>query len=72
MDQLRATDSVVDWIDHKGLPFKTMNVIVSMSDSPGSLRIPPPYLGGHTQETLTDLGKSNVEIEALRAAGAIG
>jgi crotonobetainyl-CoA:carnitine CoA-transferase CaiB-like acyl-CoA transferase len=72
MEQLSAEGSVVDWEDHAGQPFKTMNVILHMSDSPGSLRVPPPKLSAHTDEVLQGLGKSQAEIEELRSSGVCG
>jgi len=63
---------VVDWFDENDEPFKTMNVILKMKDSPGSLRVPPPRLGGHTDEVLRLLGKSASQIEQLRSSGACG
>lgn len=47
-----------------GLPQK-------LSDSPGAVRLPPPRLGEHTDEILTELGYSNSEIASLRTSGAI-
>ena len=38
----------------------------------GSIRLPPPLLGQHTQEILSDhLGYSEKEIDALRQEGVI-
>ena len=72
MEQLKAIGSVAQWEHPKHGPFRTMNVPIHMSETPGSLRIPPPGLAEHTQEVLRQLGKSDEEIEALRAAGACG
>ncbi len=72
MEQLKAIGSVAEWEHPKHGPFRTMNVPIHMSDTPGSLRIPPPGLAEHTLEVLRQLGKSDEEIEALRAAGACG
>jgi succinate--hydroxymethylglutarate CoA-transferase len=48
-----------------GFPYK-------LSESPPSMRIPPPLLGEHTQEILVDLlGYEETEIPALRKNGAI-
>jgi crotonobetainyl-CoA:carnitine CoA-transferase CaiB-like acyl-CoA transferase len=72
MEQLASQESVVDWTDENDQPFKTMNVILNMSESPGSLRIPPPRLGAHTAEVLRLLGKTASQIEELRNAGVCG
>ena len=72
MDQLKAIGSVVDWRHAKQGPFRTMNVIFQMSETPGSLRIPPPGLAEHTDEVLRSLGKSDAEIARLKQAGACG
>jgi crotonobetainyl-CoA:carnitine CoA-transferase CaiB-like acyl-CoA transferase len=43
-----------------------------LSATPVDYRIPPPLLGQHTQEVFrTLLGKSDAEIERLRAAGIV-
>jgi crotonobetainyl-CoA:carnitine CoA-transferase CaiB-like acyl-CoA transferase len=69
MEQLQAQGSVADWRDSEDKPFKTMDIILKMDASPGSLRIPPPPLSAHTEEVLLELGKTPVEIEALRSSG---
>jgi crotonobetainyl-CoA:carnitine CoA-transferase CaiB-like acyl-CoA transferase len=46
---------------------------VRMSDTPGSIRMPAPLLGEHTDEVLRErLGLSDTEIDMLRRSGAIG
>ncbi len=47
-----------------GIPFK-------FATTPGSIRRPPPLLGQHTDEVLTELGYSASEIERLRASGSV-
>jgi formyl-CoA transferase/CoA:oxalate CoA-transferase len=56
-----------------GLPAPTpiMATPVVLSETPGKITAPPPVLGQHTDEILTELGLSKAEIEDLRAAGAI-
>jgi crotonobetainyl-CoA:carnitine CoA-transferase CaiB-like acyl-CoA transferase len=44
-----------------------------MSGTPGSVRMPAPLLGQHTDAVLRNrLGLSDAEIGGLRRAGAIG
>jgi crotonobetainyl-CoA:carnitine CoA-transferase CaiB-like acyl-CoA transferase len=46
---------------------------VRMSETPGSVRMPAPLLGEHTDEVLRErLGLSESEIAILRRSGAIG
>ena len=42
-----------------------------MDASPWSIRRPAPMLGQHTEEILTELGMSEVEMEALRSEGVV-
>jgi glutaryl-CoA transferase len=72
MEQLHAIGSVAEWQHPTQGKFRTMNVPVHMSATPGSLRIPPPGLAEHTDDVLRALGKSDEEIAALRASGACG
>jgi len=72
MEQLKAIGSVVQWDHPKHGSFRTMNVPIHMSDTPGSLRVPPPGLAEHTEEVLRQMGKSDEEITHLRAEGACG
>ena len=44
---------------------------IVLSDTPGTVRTPPPQLGQHTDEILMGLGLSKAEIDDLRTSGAI-
>jgi len=70
-EQVRSQEMVVNWRDEQDQPFETTNVIVQMSETPGSLRIPPPSLGGQTNEILRELGKTAEEIDVLRKSGVL-
>ncbi|MGH8916399.1 MAG: CoA transferase, partial [Acidimicrobiia bacterium] len=69
---LRATGTVVE-VDHptRGR-YLTVGNPIQLSDSPADVRR-SPLLGEHTDEILRDLlGLSVEEVEAFRAAGALG
>jgi crotonobetainyl-CoA:carnitine CoA-transferase CaiB-like acyl-CoA transferase len=70
MEQLKAIGSVAEWEHPTQGKFRTMNVPIHLSETPGSLRIPPPRLAEHTDEVLRQLGKSEADIAALKKAGA--
>ena len=50
---------------------KVTGLPVKLQETPGSIRLPPPTLGQHTQEILTQLGYSTAEIDHLKARGVI-
>jgi crotonobetainyl-CoA:carnitine CoA-transferase CaiB-like acyl-CoA transferase len=47
------------------------NLTAKFSKAPGNVETPPPKLGQHTVEVLTDVGYSEQEIEELRTAHVI-
>jgi crotonobetainyl-CoA:carnitine CoA-transferase CaiB-like acyl-CoA transferase len=48
-----------------------MPIPTRFSATPGSVRSEAPLPGAHNLEVLFDVGYSNLEIEALRASGAL-
>lgn len=72
MEQLKAIGSVADWEHPTYGPFRTMNIPIHLSETPGALRIPPPRLGEHTDEALRVMGKTDAEIARLRGDGVCG
>jgi CoA:oxalate CoA-transferase len=49
---------------------RVTGVPVKLSDTPGSVRTPPPTLGQHTREILKkDVGMSDAEIDGLSSSG---
>lgn len=46
-------------------------VPVKFSETPGSVRRPPPLLGRHTRAVLQELGYTDEEVEGLRRDGAV-
>lgn len=72
MDQIKAIGSVAEWQHPTQGKFRTMNIPIHMSETPGALRIPPARLAEHTEEVLRELGKSADEIAKLKEEGACG
>lgn len=70
--QVHARDMVKE-IELEGLGMMSMaGLPIKLSDSPGSVRLPPPRLGQHTAEILKAMGYTEEKIQTLAAQGAIG
>lgn len=63
--QVLHNQMVVDVAHHTG-PLRVTGVPVHLSDTPGSVRLPPPGLGEHTQQVLDELGFAPEFIARLR------
>lgn len=70
--QIEPLNMVVE-VDHPTAEkIKLVGIPVKYSETPGTIRRPPPLLGQHTEEILVSmLGYTKPEIEALREEGAI-
>jgi crotonobetainyl-CoA:carnitine CoA-transferase CaiB-like acyl-CoA transferase len=65
--QVIARDMVVELEHPKAGPIRVTGVPVKLSDTPGAVESPPPVLGQHTEDVLSDwLGMSEVEVAELR------
>ena len=62
-------------MDHLALGEEKLRLVgspISMSGTPVAYRYPPPMLGQHTEELLTEiLGMDREQIASLRESGAI-
>jgi len=69
--QVRHREMVVD-LDHpRAGRIRVNGVPVKLSETPGSVRTPPPVLGEHTEAVLRELGVGAGEVAALRDEGVI-
>ncbi|MGE4241077.1 CaiB/BaiF CoA transferase family protein [Ramlibacter sp.] len=72
-DDLEATSpGMTSTIDHAGVgKLSQLGVPFRFSNCAGELRTPPPMLGEHTEQVLRELGRTDAQIEAMRAARVI-
>jgi crotonobetainyl-CoA:carnitine CoA-transferase CaiB-like acyl-CoA transferase len=70
--QIQARDMVVSLTHPKAGTIRVTGVPVKLSATPGAVTTPPPLLGEHTAQVLTDwLHFSSATVEGLRKIGAI-
>lgn len=69
--QVVARDMVVE-IDHPTAgAIRNVGIPVKFSETPGTVRRPPPRLGEHTHEVLVEFGYTSDEIAALEQRGIV-
>ena len=68
--QLRHRGSIVE-LDTPSGPTRFIGPPIKLSETPASVRTPPPSLGEHTDAVLASLGLTPGEIAALRARGVV-
>jgi crotonobetainyl-CoA:carnitine CoA-transferase CaiB-like acyl-CoA transferase len=70
--QVRARNAIVQSSHPAAGTIQTVGPPVRLSETPGSLRLPAPRLGEHTDQVLRErLGMKDDEIERLRATGVV-
>jgi crotonobetainyl-CoA:carnitine CoA-transferase CaiB-like acyl-CoA transferase len=70
--QIIARDMVVTVEHPKAGAVRVTGVPVKLSDTPGAVTLPPPLLGEHTAQVLTEwLQMSAAEVDRLQQAGAL-
>jgi len=63
---------MIGTLEHATLgPVRVMGTPIKLSQTPGSLRTPPPTLGQHTAAVLGELGYDQSMIASLKASGAV-
>ena len=58
-------------LETSGGPLRFFGPPIRFSDTPASVRTPPPGLGAHTDEVLRSLGFDDAGIARLRADGVV-
>ncbi len=71
LPQVAYRDMVVDMPHHDIPDLRLPGVAIKLSDTPGSVRTPPPDLGQHTGEVLEAAGFDKTVIERFRSSGVV-
>lgn len=71
-EQVLKRDMIVETEHPTAGKIRMAGLPVKLSDTPGSVRTPPPMLGEHSRGILRQAGFGDDEIESMLAAGIIG
>ena len=69
--QVRARQMLVEMEHPSAGRITVTGIPVKCSETPGSIRLPPPRLGEHTDAVLADLGVAPAEVSRLRSLGVV-
>jgi crotonobetainyl-CoA:carnitine CoA-transferase CaiB-like acyl-CoA transferase len=69
--QVRARQMLVEMEHPSAGRITVTGIPVKCSETPGSIRTPPPRLGEHTDAVLAELGVAPAEISRLRSLGVV-
>lgn len=65
-------NQMITTINHKTEgELNLLGVPITFSESPGTIRYPPPLLGEHTDEILRNVGYEDEQIEQFKSSGAV-
>jgi crotonobetainyl-CoA:carnitine CoA-transferase CaiB-like acyl-CoA transferase len=70
--QVLRNEMVLEFHHPRAGTVRTVGMPVKFSNTPSTLRLPPPLLGEHTDEILTMLGYSKSAIKSLRENKVVG
>jgi crotonobetainyl-CoA:carnitine CoA-transferase CaiB-like acyl-CoA transferase len=71
LPQVLAREMVVETPRDDIPDLRLPGIAVKLTDTPGSVRLPPPSLGQHTDEVLSALGYDGDQIAAMRETGVV-
>ncbi|MCF8049441.1 MAG: CoA transferase [Desulfarculaceae bacterium] len=69
--QFKALDMVADMLHTTAGAIKILKPPFSLSQTPAKVYLPPPALGEHTRQVLTDMGLSQAQIDQLVSEGIV-
>lgn len=71
LPQVKHRNMVVDTPRSEIPDLRLPGIAIKLSETPGTVRRPPPLLGEHTNEVLTELGYSDEQVDSLRSSGVV-
>ena len=69
--QVRHNDLIATVEHPSGGELRVVGIPIRFSETPGTIRLGPPAVGGHTDDVLASIGYDRASIDRLRAEGCI-